>query len=121
MAATATKAGAAGSVIRIRLRGKLVRIHESRRRNKAVRYIKELVARHHKSVSEYVKISRALNEYLNANSTNIYKPIPIQVNRKDGGIIEASIQGEKPAQEAKVQPQRQAQPEKPAASAHVQG
>ncbi len=90
----------AATTIRVKLRHKLVRIHTSRRHGKTVSYLREHIARHFHSTPEAVRISRALNEHLEANSTNRYRPVDVSIN-KIGAIIEASLPGEAKKADAK--------------------
>ncbi len=80
--------------VTIRLRKKLVRIHSSRRHKMAVRYLRGELARHFKAEAGSVRISKMLNEYLYANSTNRLGPIKMMVER-DGEVVKASMPGEK--------------------------
>jgi ribosomal protein L31E len=67
--------------ITIRLRPKLVKIHESRRYEKAPKFLREAIARHSKSHVDNVKLSVDINKFLQANSTNKYKPIKLTFNK----------------------------------------
>ena len=91
----------ADSQITIRLRNKLVKIHESRRRNKTVIYLREMIGRHTKTDPSAVSLSTKLNEYLLANTTNRYKPITLALSKSEG-FVKASLPGESKAQEKKA-------------------
>ncbi len=82
------------TTITVRLRNKLVKIHESRRHKKTISYLRQHIARHFKSKPESIKISQKLNEYLEANSYNRYKPITITIN-KTAEMVEAALPNEK--------------------------
>lgn len=84
------------STITIKLRNKLVKIHESRRHRKAIGYLKDHIARHFKSSPESIKISQRLNEYMEANNKNKFKPITISISKSEG-VVEASLPGEQKA------------------------
>ena len=88
-----TTAKTTTSTITIKLRNKLVKIHESRRHRKTISYLREQISRHFKSPADSIKISQRLNEYLEANRSNRLKPITINISKSEG-LVEASLPGE---------------------------
>ena len=86
---------AAQTTITIKLRNKLVKIHASRRHRKTISYMREHIAKHFKTSSDLVKISQKLNEYMEANNSNKFKPITVSINRADG-FVKAALLGERP-------------------------
>jgi ribosomal protein L31E len=79
--------------ITIRLRPKLVKIHESRRYEKAPKFLREMIARHSKSHVDDVKLSTDINRYLQANTTNRYKPIKLSFS-KTGETVNVDLADE---------------------------
>lgn len=92
----------ADTQITLRLRNKLVKIHESRRHKKTISYLKDLIARHTKSDPSQISLSMKLNEYLEANTSNRYKPITLSLNKADG-FVRASLPNEAKPVEKKVE------------------
>ncbi|MEM3791446.1 MAG: hypothetical protein QXL16_01820 [Candidatus Micrarchaeaceae archaeon] len=84
--------------IRINIRNKLVKIHRSRRRNVAIRTIRELIAKRTKRSAEDIKISNKAARYINLAVARRMEPIDIFLSEQDNKLI-AKLEEE--AKEAK--------------------
>ena len=74
----------------VRLRRKLVKIHETRRRKKAMDYLREDIAKRSGVEPEAVKINQNVNEYMSINVARNMKPVIVDVT-KTGDRVEASL------------------------------
>ncbi len=97
----------AATTITIRLRNRLVKIHASRRHRMAISYLRDTVARQFKSSPGSIKISRKLNEYMEATSTNRYRPVKITVN-KIGDLVEVALPEEQKVEKTAAAPAKAA-------------
>ena len=89
--------------ITINLRKKLIKIHKSRRRNRAVKRLKEEVARKTKVNIEKVSISKRLNRHIILTMSKNLKPVKVSID-KSGDSAKISLPGEDKKVEKPVAP-----------------
>ena len=77
----------------IRLRKRLVKIHESRRLRKSIDYLREDIARHAKADVSSVRLSRELSAYVVDKVARHMSPVSITVE-SDGGTVKADLSQE---------------------------
>ncbi len=77
----------------IRLRNKLVKIHESRRLKKSIDYLREDVARHAKVSVSDISLSKDLNAYVMYRVARKMVPVRIVVE-KDGNKVNVDLSQE---------------------------
>lgn len=77
----------------INLRKKLVKLRTTRRRKKAVDYLREIIAKHSKTNIENVRISNELNDYLDVKVAKHMKRVKI-VFDKSGDKVTANLSEE---------------------------
>ncbi len=85
----------------VSLRRKLVKLHTTRRRAKAIDYLREDIARHSNTVPGSVSISGELNSYLMRNLSGQMPEVKISVE-KTGDIVKADLAPELKKQAAAI-------------------
>ena len=79
--------------ITINLRKKLIRTHKSRRRNRAVKRLREEIARKTKVDIKKIKISKGLNRHIILTMSKNLKPVKVSID-KSGDSAKVSLPGE---------------------------
>ncbi len=77
----------------INLRKKLIRIHKSRRRNRAIKRLREEVSRKTKVELSKVSISKGLNRHVILSLSKNLKPLKVSIE-KSGDSAKVSLPGE---------------------------
>ena len=107
----ATHAAPTTTTVRIiRIERVLKETHQSRRLGKAVRFLRDDIARHSKSLPENVSISPGLNRYMLKGSSGGYSAVKISVE-KTGEKASAYLDGEKKPAPPKKEEKKEKKPE----------
>lgn len=93
-------------VLTLGLRKKLVGIHRTRRRSRAIDLIREGVARFSKVSPESVRIDGRLNSFAMQSTGTRMRKLKLRINR-DGELTRVSLFEQKPASTANVVPKKE--------------